>query len=297
MGDISLHGPDHLGLVETPCSCVPVTIVDRHHRQLVLPEVGVAGQRRLGVARVAVVGCGGLGAPVIAQLAAVGVGHLTLCDDDVVEGSNLNRQTLFGVADLGRRKAEAAAAFVARLDPDLAVQARVERVTAAAGARLFADHDVVVDASDGFPTKYLLNDLAVEHDRPLVHGAATAWSGQVLVVPGRRGPCLRCLFPSLPPPGSTPTCRTAGILAPVTGVVGSLQAAAVLRLLLGVSDDAGRFVAVDLKEGGTRTLRFAREPACPACGEHRTARGQRDADYAMTGVCAADDDDDEGVAR
>jgi adenylyltransferase/sulfurtransferase len=272
-----------------------VALADRHHRQLVLPEVGVAGQRRLTAARVAVVGCGGLGAPVIAQLAAAGVGHLALCDDDVVEGSNLNRQTLFGTADLGRRKAEAAAAFVARLDPGIVVQARVERVTAAAGARLFADHDVVVDASDGFPTKYLLNDLAVEHDRPLVHGAATAWSGQVLVVPGRRGPCLRCLFPTLPPPGSTPTCRTAGIIAPVTGVVGSLQAAAVLRLLLGVSEDAGRFVAVDLKEGGTRTLRFERDPRCPACGDARTARGQRDADYAMAAVCVGDvrnDDDD-----
>lgn len=227
----------------------------------------------------------------IAQLAAAGVGHLTLCDDDVVEGSNLNRQFLFGEDDLGRRKADVAMAFVARLDRGLAVQARVERVTAAAGARLFAEHDVVADASDGFPTKYLLNDLAVEHDRPLVHGAATAWSGQVLVVPGRRGPCLRCLFPALPPAGSTPTCRTAGILAPVTGVVGALQAAAVLRVLLGIDDDAGRFVAVDLKEGGTRTLRFARDPACPACGDARTARGQRDADYAMADVCAADDAD------
>ncbi len=268
-------------------------IADRHHRQLVLPEVGVAGQRCLAGARVAVVGCGGLGAPVIAQLAAAGVGHLTLCDDDVVEGSNLNRQFLFGAGDLGQRKADVARAFVARLDPGLSVEARVERVTAAAGARLFADHDVVVDASDGFPTKYLLNDLAVEHDRTLVHGAATGWSGQVMVVPGRRGPCLRCLFPALPPAGSTPTCRTAGILAPVTGVVGALQAAAVLRRLLGVAGDDGRFVAVDLKEGGTRTLHFTRDPDCPACGDARTARGQRDADYAMADVCAADDDDDD----
>jgi adenylyltransferase/sulfurtransferase len=123
----------------------------------------------------------------------------------------------------------------------------------------------------------------------------------VLVVPGRRGPCLRCLFPALPPPGSTPTCRTAGILAPVTGVVGSLQVAAVLRLLLGVSDDAGRFVAVDLKEGGTRMLRFERDPRCPACGDERTVRGQRDADYAMAGVCAGEvgagevGDDDDGA--
>lgn len=258
-----------------------------------LPEVGVVGQRRLQAARVAVVGCGGLGAPVIAQLAAAGVGHLTLCDDDVVEGSNLNRQTLFGEGDLGTRKAVAAAAFVARLDPELDVQVLVERVTVPGASRLFSDHDVVVDCSDGFPTKYLLNDGAVRADRPLVHGAATAWSGQVLVVPGRRGPCLRCLFPSLPPAGSAPTCRTAGILAPVTGVVGSLQAAAALRLLLGVSNDAGAFVAVDLKEGGTRTLRFARDPACPACGERPVALDLRDADYATVDACAADGDDDD----
>jgi molybdopterin/thiamine biosynthesis adenylyltransferase len=255
---------------------VVVAVLDRHARQLVLPEVGPAGQRRLRAARVAVVGCGGLGAPVIAQLAAAGVGHLTLCDDDVVEGSNLNRQTLFGVNDLGARKAEVAAAFVRRLDPLLAVDAVIERVTSLAAARLLSTHDLVIDASDGFPTKYVLNDVAVELDRPLVHGAATGWSGQVLVVPGRRGPCLRCLFPSPPPPGSTPTCRTAGILAPTTGVVGSLQAAAALRLLLGVGDAAGRFTAVDVKEGATRTLRFGKEPTCPACGLHRTARGVRD---------------------
>lgn len=264
--------------------------IDRHARQLVLPEVGLAGQRRLENARVAVVGCGGLGAPVIAQLAAAGIGSLTLCDDDVVEGSNLNRQTLFGTADVGARKALVAAAFVRRLDPGVHVVAVVERVTAAAAARLFSSHDVVVDASDGFPTKFLLNDVAVELDRPLVHGAATGWSGQVLVVPGRGGPCLRCLFPSPPPPGTTPTCRTAGILAPTTGVVGSLQAAAVLRLLLRTGDAAGRFVAVDVKDGSSRTLRFGKEPTCPACGVHRTARGRRDDELFID-----DENDDDGA--
>ena len=275
---------------------------DRHSRQLVLPEVGVAGQRRLQQARVAVVGCGGLGAPVISQLAAAGVGHLTLIDDDVIEGSNLNRQTLFHSAQLGERKAMAAAAFVTALDPGLHVTAHVERLTTSSATRVCAAHDVIVDCSDGFPTKYLLNDVAVATDRVLVHGAATAWSGQVLVVPGRRGPCLRCLFPTLPVAGSVPTCRTAGIVAPVTGLVGSLQAARVLQLLLGQPVPGGRFVAIDLRVGSSgsgddisRTLRFDRDPACPACGATPSLQGQRDHDYVMPPACevvGADDADD-----
>ncbi|MDP2340625.1 MAG: HesA/MoeB/ThiF family protein [Deltaproteobacteria bacterium] len=259
---------------------------DRYARQLVLPEVGIAGQRRLAEARVVVVGCGGLGAPVIAQLAAAGVGHLTLVDDDVVEASNLNRQTLFGTADLGARKAVAAAAFVARLDASLEVTPRVERLTGVNARARIREHDVVVDCADGLPTKYLLNDACVREDRPLVHGAATAWSGQVLVVVGTAGPCLRCLFPVLPSRDVVPTCRTAGILAPVVGVVGSLQAAAVLRLLLGVGkNEGGRFVAVDVKEGSTKTLRFERDPACPACGDTPSLSADDDADYFMPPTC------------
>ncbi len=256
----------------------------RHARQLVLPEVGVAGQQRLAAARVAVVGCGGLGAPVIQQLAAAGIGHLTLCDDDTIEASNLNRQTLFRTDELGLRKAIAAAAFVAALNPDVFVDVRVERITAPAARRLFAEHDVVVDCSDGFPTKYLLNDCAVVVDKPLVHGAATAWAGQVLVVPGRSGPCLRCLFPTLPSAASTPTCRTAGIIAPVTGVVGSLQAAEVIKLVLGMVDLRGRLLTVDIKDASTRALRFTRDPRCPTCGDgvDFAAIAARDDDYQMT---------------
>ena len=258
-----------------------VAFPDRHARQLVLPELGVAGQRRLGAARVLVVGCGGLGAPVISQLAAAGVGHLTLVDDDVVEPSNLNRQTLFRAADVGARKAVVAAAVVAALDDTLDVTAVVERLTASSARKRIRDHDVVVDCADGLPTKYLLNDACVREDRPLVHGAATGWSGQVVVVTGAAGPCLRCLFPVLPARDAVPTCRTAGILAPVTGVVGSLQAGAVLRLLLGLPAGAGRFVAVDVKEGSTKTLRFDRDPACPACGDAPSLSALDDADYTL----------------
>jgi adenylyltransferase/sulfurtransferase len=260
---------------------------DRHARQLVLPEVGIAGQRRLAAARVVVVGCGGLGAPVISQLAAAGVGHLTLIDDDVIEPSNLNRQTLFGSVDVGVRKAVAAGAVVQRIDDSIEVTVRVERLTSVNARARVREHDVVVDCADGLPTKYLLNDACVREGRPLVHGAATGWSGQVVVVDAAGGgPCLRCLFPVLPSRDVVPTCRTAGILAPVTGVVGSLQAAAVLRWLLGVGLPAGgRFVAVDVREGSTKTLRFERDPACPACGDAPTLTALDDADYAMPLIC------------
>ncbi len=253
--------------------------IDRHARQLVLPEVQVAGQRALRNAKVVVIGCGGLGAPVISQLAAAGVGHLTLVDDDVVEPSNLNRQTLFGEADVGQRKAVVAADSARAIDSSLDVTAVVERVVKGNAHKLIEAHDIVVDCSDGLPTKYLLNDTAVVVDRVLVHGAATAWAGQVLTVPGRRGPCLRCLFPTIPPRDSVPTCRTAGIVAPVTGVVGSLQAAAVLKCVLRIDDVGGRFSAVDVKDGVVRVLRFARDASCPACGDAPTVANLRDADY------------------
>jgi adenylyltransferase/sulfurtransferase len=264
---------------------------DRHSRQLVLPEVGPAGQAKLQKARVVVVGAGGLGAPVISQLAAAGVGAITIIDDDVVEASNLNRQWLFTMAGLGKPKAEVAAAFVSALDPAIRVKALVERLTLPMALQVIPDHDVVVDCADGFPTKYLLNDVAVRTDRPLVHGAATAWSGQVLVVPGARGPCLRCLFPKLPLAKNVPTCRSAGIVAPTTGLVGSLQAAEVLKcVLMGADFSAGRFVAVDAKDAAVRVMRFTADAACPACGEGRTAMLQA-ADYRLRDD---DDDDDDG---
>ncbi len=267
----------------------------RFARQRVLPEVGER-QGRLSAARALVVGCGGLGAPVIHYLAAAGVGHLTLFDDDVVEPSNLNRQVLFGEADLGKRKAEVAAARVAALDAGIAVSARAERLVGAHARRALAAHDVVVDCSDGMATKFLLSDACVLEDRPLVHGAATAWAGQVLVVPGRAGPCLRCLFEGPPPPGSLPTCRTAGVLGAVTGVVGSLMAAEAIKVLLGLRDDdggadrvlVGRFLAVDVLTSSVRALKFARRADCAACGDAPSVDVTNAADY--EGDQACDDD-------
>lgn len=253
----------------------------RQARQIALPEVGARGQDALGKARVLVIGCGGLGGPVIQYLAAAGVGALTLVDDDVVEPSNLNRQVLFGEADVGRRKAEVAAERVHALDGDLDVAARVERLTGLAARRAVAAHHLVLDCTDGLPTKFLLNDACVLEDRALVHGAATAWAGQVLVVPGRRGPCLRCLFEEPPPRGTAPTCRTAGILGAVTGVVGSMMAAEAVKVIVGLDARTltGRFLAVDVLAPLVRELAFARRADCAACGDAPSVDVTRAEDY------------------
>lgn len=255
--------------------------VDRHARQLVLQDVGVKGQQALRAARVVVVGCGGLGAPVVQQLAAAGVGHLTLIDDDVVEASNLNRQTLFAPRHLGQRKAVVAAEFVRAFDEAVVVEAVVDRVSVGNARAVVKGASVVVDCTDGLPSKYLLNDACVAEDVVLVHGAATAWAGQVFVVPGKAGPCLRCLFPLLPSRDAVPTCRVAGIVAPTTGVIGSLQAAEVLKHLWKLPTLVGQFVAVDVKAGTQRTIRFTRDPACPTCGDAPVHDGRRANDYEM----------------
>ncbi|HEY4220556.1 MAG TPA: HesA/MoeB/ThiF family protein [Myxococcota bacterium] len=244
----------------------PIPPGARLARQAVLRELDAA---RIGAARVLVVGCGGLGAPVIQYLAAGGVRALTLVDDDVVEPSNLNRQVLFGERDIGHKKALAAAAWVNRLDGSVVVEARTDRIVGATVRRAVAEHDLVIDCSDGMPTKFLLNDACVLEDRPLVHGAATSWAGQVLVVPGRRGPCLRCLFEEPPPRDQVPTCRTAGILGAVTGTVGALMAAEALKALSHTNAPAlvGRFLAVDVLASSFRALAFTRSTDCAACGD------------------------------
>lgn len=250
-------------------------------------EIGPAGQASLASARVLVVGCGGLGAPVISSLAAAGVGHLTLVDDDTVEASNLNRQVLFTEADVGRRKAEVAAERARQLGGAVEVVARTERLAAGGARAAVRGCSLVVDCADGLPTKFLLNDACVREDVPLVHGAATAWSGQVLVVPGRRGPCLRCLFEGPLPAGALPTCRTAGILGAVTGVVGSFQAAEAVKLLVGNTNVlAGRLLAIDVLTPSVRAVAFPRRADCPACGDAPSVDGTNPADYdAANGAC------------
>ena len=237
----------------------------RHHRQRILTEVGEAGQRRLQQSSVAIVGVGGLGSPVALYLAAAGVGHLGLVDDQRVELSNLNRQIIFEECDVGRPKVEAAAGRIRLLDPAIRLDEREVNVRASNVAGLLAEYDLVVDGTDAFETKFLLNDAAVILRKPLVHGAVLRWGGQVTtVVPG--GPCLRCLFQEPPEPGDVQTCEEAGIIGAATGVIGSVQAEEAIKILLGVGEPlSGRIFQHDGLRGETRTTAFPRDPDCPVC--------------------------------
>lgn len=237
----------------------------RHHRQRILAEVGEAGQEKLQRSSVAIVGLGGLGAPASLYLAAAGVGRLGLFDDQRVDLSNLNRQMLFDEHAVGRSKVEAGADRLRAIDPAVVIDVHRENVRAATAAAIFARYDLVVDGTDSFEVKFLLNDAAVLLAKPLVHGAVLQWGGQALtVLPD--GPCLRCLFHEPPQPGDVPSCEEAGIIGAVTGVIGSIQAEEALKVLLGVGDPlSGRIFQHDGLRGEVRITEFGRDPACPVC--------------------------------
>src|SRR5438309_4810247 len=244
----------------------------RHHRQRILAEVGESGQQRLERAAVAIVGVGGLGSPVALYLAAAGVGRLGLIDDQQVELSNLNRQILFEDCDVGRPKVEAASGRLLILDSALKLDARQESVRASNVEAIVAEYDIVVDATDSFETKFLLNDAAVLLRKPLVHGAVLRWGGQVTtVLPD--GPCLRCLFRDPPQDADIETCEEAGIIGAATGVVGSVQAEEALKLVLGVGTPlSGRIFQHDGLSGEARVTTFPRDPDCPVCSARARIR-------------------------
>lgn len=240
---------------------------ERYARHLVIPEVGVAGQLKLRSARVLLVGVGGLGSPVALYLAAAGVGTIGLVDPDLVERSNLQRQVLFGERDVGRPKVEAAAERLRDFNP--AVQLEAERIALdPANARaLVKAFDVVVDGSDNFATRYLVNDACGLEGKPDVFGSVHRWSGQVTVFWAGHGPCYRCLHPAPPPLGSVPSCAEAGVLGVLPGMVGTLLATQTLLLLLGVGQPLlGRLLLIDALSGRQREIAFRRHPACPLCG-------------------------------
>ena len=257
----------------------------RYGRHLSLPEFGVEGQRRLKAASVLIVGAGGLGSPVALYLAAAGVGRLGLIDADQVDVTNLQRQLLHGTADVGRPKVHSARDRLADVNPHVQVDAHEVALTRENALALVGDHDVIVDASDNFPTRYLVNDAGVLAARPVVHGSVSRFEGQASVFGTSDGPCYRCLFPEPPPAGSVRSCADAGVLGVLPGLVGMIQATEVVKLLTGLGETlAGRLLLIDALAMRFRTITVRRDPACVACGT-RTLRELVDYD-ALCGVPA-----------
>lgn len=239
----------------------------RYQRHLILPGVGPEGQARLKASRVLLVGAGGLGSPVALYLAAAGVGTIGLVDHDVVDVTNLQRQLLHGTADVGRSKILSAQARLSDLNPHVQLELHDAWLTRDNALALIARYDVVVDGTDNFATRYLVNDACVLLGKPNVHGAIFRWDGQASVFATTDGPCYRCLYPEPPPPDSVPNCAEGGVLGVLPGLVGTIQATETLKLLLGHGDTlAGRLLLVDAQAMQFRTVRIARDPQCPACG-------------------------------
>jgi adenylyltransferase/sulfurtransferase len=247
--------------------------VTRYSRHLIMPEVGVEGQQRLKAARVLCVGAGGLGSPASLYLAAAGVGTLGLVDFDVVDASNLQRQILYGTADVGRPKLAAAAERLTSLNPGVRVVSHETRLSSANALEIFKDYDVIVDGADNFPTRYLVNDACVLLGKPNAYGSIFRFDGQASVFASKDGPCYRCLYPEPPPPGLVPSCAEGGVLGVLPGIVGTIQATEAIKIIIGAGTTlAGRLLLFDALTMEFRTLQLQRDPACPICGDQPTIR-------------------------
>lgn len=243
----------------------------RYSRHLVLPEIALQGQRKLRQARVLLVGAGGLGSPAALYLAAAGVGVLGLVEFDRVDLSNLQRQILHGTAAVGHPKLESAAARIADLNPHVVLEPIDGRLTAANAREIIRGFDIVLDGSDNFPTRYLVNDACVLEGKPLVYGSIFRWEGQVSVFHPPEGPCYRCLFADPPPPGLVPNCAEGGVVGVLPGIVGSLQALEAIKWIVGAGTPLiGRLLRFDALKLEFRELALSRDPACPVCGDHPT---------------------------
>ena len=243
----------------------------RYSRHLLIPEVGLAGQERLAAARVLVVGAGGLGSPVLQYLSAAGVGRIGIVDDDVVDITNLQRQTIFATSDVGKRKATVAAEHVHAINPSIEIDAIPRRFDASNARELVRLYDIVVDCTDRFSTRYLINDACVLEGKPDVYASIFRFDGQVSIFNYSDGPCYRCLYPDAPPAGTVPTCAEGGVLGVLAGLVGTWQANEVLKLVLGIGEPlAGRLLLVESLGARTREVRFERDPQCAVCSERAT---------------------------
>lgn len=241
----------------------------RYSRHLILPHVGLRGQQRLKSARVLIVGMGGLGSPVALYLAAAGVGTLGLVDDDCVETSNLQRQIIHNIDTVGTSKVASATAVVKRLNPYVKVEMLNERITPDNALNIIRDYEIVVDGTDNFPTRYLLNDACTMLRIPLVFGSIYQFSGQISVFDVRYGPCYRCLYPLPPPSESTPSCAEGGVLGVLPGIIGTMQGLEVLKLLLQIGKPLyGRLLLLDALDTTFREFKIAKDTDCPLCSEH-----------------------------
>jgi len=245
--------------------------VARYSRHLIMPEVGMKGQLKLKAAKVLCVGAGGLGSPVLLYLAAAGVGQLGLVDFDEVDYSNLHRQIIHGTPDVGRSKLDSAKARLNALNPEVDVVTYEMALSSENALGLFADYDLVIDGTDNFPTRYLVNDACVLQGKPNIYGSIFRFEGQASVFAAPDGPCYRCLYPEPPPPGLVPSCAEGGVLGILPGVIGTLQATEAIKVILGVGEPLiGRFLIFDALKMRFRELKLRKDPDCPVCGEHPT---------------------------
>jgi sulfur-carrier protein adenylyltransferase/sulfurtransferase len=274
-------------LVE-PADGLTVEEVKRYSRHLIIPEIGMAGQKRLKNARVLAVGAGGLGSPTLVYLAAAGVGTLGIVEFDVVDESNLQRQIIHGQSDVGRSKAESARDSVKEINPYVNVVLHEERLDSSNVMQLFSQYDLIVDGTDNFATRYLVNDAAVLLGKPYVWGSIYRFDGQLSVFWADHGPCYRCLYPEPPPPGMVPSCAEGGVLGVMAGTIGTLQVNEAIKLLTGVGEPLlGTLMVYDALESSVRTVKIRKDPNCAVCGENPTVTELIDYD-AFCGTISAE---------
>ena len=245
--------------------------VARYSRHLIMPEVGMDGQLKLKAASVLCIGAGGLGSPVAMYLAAAGVGRIGIVDFDVVDYSNLQRQIIHGTPDVGRPKLDSARDSLAAINPEVRVETHNLALSSGNALDLFREYDIIVDGTDNFPTRYLVNDACVLLGKPNCYGSIFRFEGQASVFGAPGGPCYRCLYPEPPPPGLVPSCAEGGVLGILPGVVGTIQATEAVKLIMGAGEPLiGRFLIYDALRMRFRELKLRKDPDCPVCGEHRT---------------------------
>jgi len=255
----------------TPAAELTVDEVKRYSRHLIIPDVGMTGQKRLKNARVLCVGAGGLGSPALLYLAAAGVGTLGIVDFDVVDESNLQRQIIHGQSDVGRSKAESARDSIREINPHVTVVLHSERLDSDNAMEIFAQYDLIVDGTDNFATRYLVNDACVLLGKPYVWGSIYRFDGQASVFWAEYGPCYRCLYPEPPPPGMVPSCAEGGVLGVLCASIGSIQVNEAIKVITGIGEPlVGRLMIYDALEMSYRTVQVRKDPECPVCGKNPT---------------------------